>query len=200
MKKLLAVLTAILLSQPLLAEALIEDNFSADKLEGRRPARGEWKVADGAISVEFDKKLYEEHKSHGPILWYIHKPVKDCTVEFKYMINNETNGVTFTYNGKGGHVYRTLIKKSAGNNKKNTITKSWDSEKKSSSMGSYDTPLKEGDWVTVKLTFKGNDLTIDHGEQSNKFTNEHISRDKSHFSIQFNGGNLKVKDLKISTD
>ena len=185
------------ISLALNAEVLLKDDFSSDKLKGRKPARGDWKVSEGQISCAFSDELYKKYKNHGPIVWYNFKSVTDCSVEFDYMISGGTSSVVFSINDDKGHVYRTTIMNEG--KRKGAWSKGWTAAKKASPAGKMDYELVESKWVPVKISFTGKKLTLSIDGKTQEFEHDAFARAKTKFNYQFVKGNLKVRNFKIST-
>ncbi|MCM8532613.1 MAG: DUF1080 domain-containing protein [Lentisphaeraceae bacterium] len=187
-------LALLAMANLLSAETLFNDDYSMKDLEGRSPERSEWVMKDGVISSKFDQALFEKFKSHGPIVWYSHKELTDCEVSFDYYITDETTSVVFTYNKKKGHAYRSKLRPDGIN------SMVWGQEKKATKVPKQKSfEYKKNTWVPVKLTFVGNKLTINIDGQIQEFEDEKVATPKAKFSYQYTGGELKVRNFKLTT-
>lgn len=179
------------------AETLIHDDFVDEKLKSRLPARGDWKLEDKAISANFDEELFKKYKNHGPIVWYNHEAVTDCDIELEYFVTGGVDTVMFSVNDAKGHVYRTTIKTEGS--RKGAYTKGWTAKKKASLAGKLEGfDLEENKWVAVKLSFKGNKLSLTIGDKTQEYEHDAFAREKTKFNFQFSKGMMKVRNLKIS--
>lgn len=170
-----------------------KDDFTNPKLEQRRAARGDWKIADGIASCTQDDALYKKNKDHGPILFY-DVPTQDSTVRFAFKPQGAKN-VVFTMNGESNHVFRLLIgEKGATIRAFAAGTK----ENVAKTLAQDGPKLTQGEWTEVTIEIRGPKATVKIGKIYTKTIEDPaIAHAKSNISIGFSFGTLEVKGFEV---
>jgi hypothetical protein len=169
------------------------DGFTAPELANRRLMRGDWKVAGGVASVTQDDALYKQYKNHGPIVFY-DLPMQDVRVKFEVRLEDAKRFV-FTFNGKGGHVFRLL------QNPDNAAVLAFEEKDGKHAALRLDTALPKvsnGEWIAYTIEVRGDTARIAIGEALEK-TVRHASyaAPKSNLSLSFHYGTMQVRGLSV---
>lgn len=161
--------------------------------QARRAIRGDWKFADGVASCAQDDELYKRYKNHGPIIFY-DLPFDDASVTFAFKAE-KAKAVTFTANGKDGHVFRV----SWGARGMNVRAFPPDAQGKSVGIGRDEQPLQQGVWIPVQVTLEGSKATIKVGDNAPRvFQHESFAQPKTNVSVGFSFGSVSVKEFAVS--
>lgn len=173
---------------------LLKDDFSAAKLEQRRAARGEWKLAEGIASCTQDDALYKKNKDHGPIIFY-DLAYTDATIRFSYQADAAVKSVVFTCNGADGHVFR-FVTSAVGTGMRAFPTDAKD-HKSIALAQEKALALKAGEWVPVLITLRGAKATVKIGDFEKTYEHASLAQAKSNLSVGFGFGTLRVKDVVV---
>ena len=184
------------LALPLLAgpkDAGFVDSFELEQLANRRLERGAWKVAGGVASVTQDDALYKKYKNHGPIAFY-DIPTQDVKVSFDVRLDDAKRFV-FTFNGKGGHIFRLL------QNEEAAAALAFEKKDGKNAPVRLDTTLPKvsnGVWVPYTIEIKGDSARISVGDGFEK-TIKHASfaAPKSNLSLSFHFGSMQIRNLHV---
>ena len=180
-------------SAPAADTVVLKDDFAAAGSKMRRAIRGDWRIADGVASCTQDDELYKKYKNHGPIIFY-DLPFEDATVTFAFK-SEKAKAVTFTANGKDGHIFRV----SWGVRGMNARAFPPGSPEKSVSVGQDDRPLEDGIWIPVRVTLKGSTATVHVGDGTpHVFEHESFAKQKTNVSLGFSFGSVSVKEFTVS--
>jgi len=175
-----------------------KDDFSDPELKIRQALRGEWTYQNGVAHCVADAELYKKFKNHGPILRW---PAEftDGTVEFEFQ-PEKCDRVVVTLNEKG-HVFRMLFHEPERSRFFGWVGQSSKTNKAKSLMTEGIPSAKDlsGKWTKAKLIFKGNTAQISYGEFKTTIQHESVGRKKGEFTISFAGGELKVRNVQLST-
>ena len=173
--------------------AEFKDDFAQPKLEHRRAARGEWKIADGIARCTQDDELYKKNKDHGPIIFY-DVPTKDSVIRFSFKPQGVKN-VVFTLNGASNHVFRILI------GEKGATTRAFPAGSKEhnpKALAQDGPKIAQGEWTEVTVEIRGAKATVKIGKDYSKTVEDPaIARPKTNISIGFSFGSLEVKGFEV---
>lgn len=191
--KLLTASAFIFLLSPSAIAAEFKDDFTQPKLEHRRAARGEWKIADGIARCTQDDELYKKNKDHGPIIFY-DVPTKDSVIQFSFKPQGVKN-VVFTLNGASNHVFRILI------GDKGTTTRAFPARSKEhdpKTLAQDGPKIAQGEWTDVTVEIRGPKATVKIGKDYSKTVEDPaIAQPKTNISIGFSFGSLEVKGFEV---
>ncbi len=172
---------------------LLKDDFATAGPSARRAIRGDWKFADGVASCAQDDELYKKYKNHGPIIFY-DLPFDDATVTFAFKAE-KAKAVTFTANGKDGHIFRV----SWGARGTNVRAFPPGSKEKSVGVGQDEQPLQQGVWIPVQVTLEGSKATVKVGDNAPQvFQHESFAGPKTNVSVGFSFGSVSVREFAVS--
>ena len=175
-----------------LSAADFKDDFTQPKLEHRRAARGDWKIADGIARCTQDDELYKKNKDHGPIIFY-EVGYSDATIRFSYKADAAVKSFVFTCNGEGGHVFRFVTTPTGTGFRAFSPP---ENEHAAIVLGQEKSlQLKPGEWVPVVVGLLGNKAKVMIGDFEKTFENAQLTRAKVNFSVGFSFGTLSVKDV-----
>jgi hypothetical protein len=173
---------------------LLQDDFSAPKIQQRRAMRGEWKFADKTATCTQDDELYKKNKDHGPILFY-DLAYTDAAIRFSVKPDTSTKTVVFTANGEKGHVFR-IVFSAAG-----AAVRAFPNDSKDHNSialaNEAALKLKPGEWTHVSVELRGSKATIKVGDFIKTYEHSSINAAKTNLSIGFSYGTLSVKDLVV---
>lgn len=174
------------------AEPLVEDTYRAETLDGRRPTRGPWKIADGVAQCTQDDELFKKFKDHGPVVWYDAK-FTDAAIHFEFKPEKAKTFV-FTVNGTEGHVFR-FVSSAAGTT---IIAFPPNPEHKSQALERGGPKLREGEWTKVSVELRGAKAVVRIGDEY-KAEVEHASlaRPKTVVGLGFSFGSLSLRNFRI---
>ena len=177
------------------AEApLLQDDFSAPKIQQRRAMRGGWKFADKTATCTQDDELYKKSKDHGPILFY-DLAYTDAAIRFSVKPDASTKTVVFTANGEKGHVFR-IVFSATGAALRAFPTDSKD-HKSIALANEASVKLTPGEWTRVSIELRGSKAIVRVGDFTKTYEHASISAAKTNLSIGFSYGTLSVKDLVV---
>lgn len=170
----------------------IHDDFSDEKLPGRRAARGDWKFADHTLRCTMDEELYRKFKNHGPIVFYS-MDYTSAVIRYQFKAD-AARTVIFTANGASGHVFR--MKQDKAGISLMAFEPDDTGKAKGKAIAKEPLPLSDGTWVPVEVRFDDNKVTVNVGDSFTK-TLEQASFDvpKTNFSIGFAYGSMSLKDV-----
>lgn len=176
----------------LLSAADFKDDFTQPKLEHRRAARGDWKIADGIARCTQDDELYKKNKDHGPIVFY-DVPTKDSVIHFSFKPQGVKN-VVFTLNGDGSHVFRVLIGEKGASARVFVPGKDHDAK----TLAQDGPKLAQGEWTDVTIEVRGTKATMKIGKDYTKTVEDpNIAQAKTNISLGFSFGTLEVKGFEV---
>jgi hypothetical protein len=173
---------------------LLQDDFSAPKLQQRRAMRGDWKFADKTATCTQDDELYKKNKDHGPILFY-DLAYTNAAIRFAVKPDANTKTTVFTANGEKGHVFR-IVFGPAGAAVRAFPNDSKD-HKSIALANEAAVKLKPGEWTHVSVELRGSKATIKVGDFIKTYEHSSINAAKTNLSIGFSYGTLSVKDLVV---
>jgi hypothetical protein len=184
------------LALPLLAgpkDAGFVDGFTTEQFANRRLMRGEWSVAGGVARVTQDDALYKQFKNHGPIVFY-DLPMGDVRVSFEVRLEDAKRFI-FTFNGKGGHVFRLL------QNEANAAALAFEDKDGKHASVRLDTALphvRNGEWVRYEIELRGEQAAFSIGDTFRK-TVKHatLAKEKSNLSLSFHYGTIQIRGLRV---
>ena len=169
------------------------DSFNMPELANRRLMRGDWKVSGGVASVTQDDELYKKYKNHGPIVFY-DMPMQDVRVKFEVRLEDAKRFV-FTFNGKGGHVFRLLQNPDGA-----AVLAFEDKDGKHASVRLDETPpkVRNGEWIPYTVEIRGDSARYAIGDAPAK-TVKHptLASAKSNLSLSFHYGTMRVRGLSV---
>jgi hypothetical protein len=193
MKSLL--LLTLLTASALAADTpILQDDFSAPKLDQRRALRGEWTVADHTATCTQDDELFKKNKDHGPILFY-DLAHTDATLRLAFKPDAAVKSVVFTCNGAEGHVFRIVLS-AAGTSVRAFPTDSQD-HKSIALATEKAVKLVPGQWTPLEVTLNGSQATLKLGDFTQTYDHPSFARPKTNFSLGFSFGTLSVKEVAV---
>ena len=189
-------LLLVALALPLLAgpkDSGFLDSFTTEELANRRLLRGEWNVAGGVARVTQDDALYKKYKNHGPIAFY-DLPMGDVRVSFEVRLEDAKRFI-FTFNGKGGHVFRLL------QNEANAAAMAYQDKDGKHAPLRLDTALPRvgnGQWIRYEVELRGEAAAFSIGDEFRK-TVKHASfaKQKANLSLSFHYGAMEIRRLRV---
>lgn len=190
--KTLLLLTLLTASALAADTPLLQDDFSAPKLEQRRAMRGEWKFADLTATCTQDDELFKKNKDHGPILFY-DLAHTDASLRLAFKPDAAVKTVVFTCNGAEGHVFR-LVLSTAGTSVRAFPTESKD-HKSIALATEKAVKLVPGQWTPLSVTLQGSQATLKLGDFTQTYDHPSFARAKTNFSLGFSFGTLSVKEV-----
>jgi hypothetical protein len=191
MKRLL--LLCLLTASAFAADApLLQDDFTAPKLESRRAMRGEWKFADHTATCAQDDELFKKNKDHGPILFY-DLAHTDATLSMAFKPDAAVKSVVFTCNGADGHVFRIVL--SAAGTSVRAFPADSPDHKSIALATEKAVKLVPGQWTPLSVTLNGSKATLKLGDFAQTYDHPSFARPKTNFSLGFSFGTLSVKEV-----
>ncbi|MBA4020221.1 MAG: hypothetical protein C0483_23925 [Pirellula sp.] len=174
------------------AAPLVEDRYQSKQLEGRRPTRGPWKIADGTAQCTQDDELFKKFKDHGPVVWYDAK-FTDAAIHFEFK-PEKTKTFVFTVNGDEGHVFR-FVSSAAGTT---IVAFPPNPEHKSQALERGGPKLSEGVWTKVSVELRGPKAVVNIGDDYQAEV-EHASLEwpKTVVGLGFSFGTLSLRNFRI---
>ncbi|QDT65508.1 hypothetical protein [Calycomorphotria hydatis] len=173
-------------------EVLIDDQFTKEKLKGRRMVRGDWQLNDGVASCLQDEELYIKYKNHGPIIRYA-QDLNDAIIEFDMKANKETTNVVFTLNGKEGHIYRVLLRH------ENMVVVSFDENHKSQRKAFEKKGFPADAWIPVTIEVAGDKSVLQVGDfEPIAAEDAAIAQPKSEVTLGFAHGKFEVRNIRVT--
>ena len=196
MRSLLSSLLFLLPSLALADAPLLQDDFTAPKLEARRASRGDWKYADKVATCTQDDELYKKYQNHGPIIFY-DLAYTDATIQFAFKADAATKSVVFTANGEDGHIFRVVF------GAKGASIRAFPPEGKEehTSIAAGTEPelaLKAGEWNQISVELRGSKATLKVGDFSKTYDHASYARSKTNLSVGFSFGTVNVKDVLVT--
>lgn len=174
------------------AAPLVEDSYKAETLDGRRPTRGPWRIADGVAQCTQDDELYKKFKDHGPVVWYDAK-FTDATIRFGFKPEKAKTFV-FTVNGAEGHVFR-FVSSATGTT---ILAFPPNPEHKSQALERGGPKLREGEWTKVSVELRGPKAVVSIGDDYQaEVEHASLARPKVVVGLGFSFGALSLRNFRI---
>lgn len=178
-----------ILAQP--GKTVFEQNFDSGALD--KPwavAKGDWQISGGAI---VGKEKPED--KHAGVL-SLGLPNTDSIVSFSIKLDG-AKGADLSFNHAKGHLFRLSIEPEG-------LTLHTDGDKndksiKSAMLGKAGVKFAPGEWVTVLVEVKGNQIAVqtDNGAKITG-SDSRVSTAKVNYRFVVRGESLAIDDLKIS--
>ena len=185
-------LLCLLSASAFTADALLQDDFSAPKLDQRRAMRGEWKFVDHTATCTQDDALFKKNKDHGPILFY-DLAHSDATLSLAFKPDAAVKSVVFTCNGAEGHVFRLVL--SAAGTSVRAFPADNPDHKSIALATEKAVKLVPGQWAALSVALHGSKATVKLGDFTQTYDHPSLVRAKINFSLGFSFGTLSVKDV-----
>ncbi len=193
MKNIFAIATLLSVFCTRAIAADFKDDFTNPRLEQRRAARGDWKIADGIARCTQDDELYKKNKDHGPILFY-DVPTQDSVVHFAFRPQGCKN-IVFTLNGESNHVFRLLI------GDKGATVRAFPAggkEHVAKTLAQDGPKLVQGEWTEVTVEIRGPKATVKIGKDYTKTVEDPaIAQVKTNIRLGFSFGTLEVREFAV---
>ena len=152
-------------------------------------AKGEWKIADSAIT---GRELAKD--KHAAVLSYAHKNT-DSAIQFSFKLDG-TKGFHLSYNKSRGHLFRVIVSDRG-------VSVSLDKDKKDPKskpvrLASSFRKFKQGEWYTMLIVVEGETVSVQTDNRV-KLTAKHASlnQPKPNYRFVMRAARLQLDDLKI---
>jgi hypothetical protein len=176
-------------------KTLLRDDFSAAKQKDRAATRGDWQVADGAIGVTQDPKLYKKFADHGPLLAYeIPHDDAEARVEFK---PSGCKSVVFTMDAQSGHAFRIILPADRPGIIYAYDPQPGEDRPKAHPLSRELPTLSDNEWTSVKVRVVGDTATVNIGDKNFKVSHPSIDQAKTTVKIGFAFGSFQVRKFEL---
>ena len=131
---------------------VLTESFDGELPKTFQSAKGEWKVADGTLVA---KELAED--KHAAVL-NLQKKNRNSVVRFSFKMDDKTNGMHFSLNHKGGHLFRVIVFP-------NRLAISLDKDKKDPKskpqvLANEKGDFEQGKWYTMQVEMLGDQVVV----------------------------------------
>jgi len=179
--------------QPNLAKAgksITEQTFdSGDLAKPWTVAKGDWKIADGAI-VGAEKA----EDKHAAVL-ALAQPNHDSLIRFSLQLDG-AKSFALSLNHAKGHLFRVAITKDSISINKDRDKN--DPQSKGGVLGKADAKFEPGQWVTLLVEIKGTKVAVqtDTGAKA-EGSDPSLDVEKTGYRFVTTGASVRIDDLKV---
>ncbi len=163
--------------------------FDAALPEGWSMAKGEWKVAEGALvgsELAADK--------HAAVL-NIPDPHKNSKITFRYQVDG-AKSFALSYNHAKGHLFRITL---SGPKLSVSLDKDKkDPASKAEVLGTAEIAAKPGEWIELACEITGETVKVNAGSASVTATHPKLAMEKTGYRLVVAGQSVKIDDLAYS--
>ncbi|MCD6051044.1 MAG: hypothetical protein K0Q55_2447 [Verrucomicrobia bacterium] len=155
---------------------------------GWRMAKGKWETGDGAL-----KGIELKEDKHGAVARY---PLefKDAVIQYDVRVDG-CKATTLSINDAKGHVCRVLINKDGFSSQKDDHDK--DGPDKVLKFGTQKMDIKAGEWKTVIVEIKGEEMLVHIDGKAVTGKHELIAVSKANFGFTVSGESASFRNLRV---